>query len=200
VNSADTPRLAAVLLAAGPSRRLGQPKQLVTFKGESLVRRSARLLLHLGADPVVVVSGYRSDEVSQALQGLTVDVVFNQDWKLGMGGSIATGVRRVPAEVDGVALMLCDQWKLAPEDLARVKTAWLSDISRITASRWSDGNSYLSGPPVIFPGELMHELLFVDGDRGAKQVIDRHRELVSVVVVENAAFDLDEPHQLDQLD
>ena len=46
----------------------------------------------------------------------------------------------------------------------------------------------------------MHELLFVDGDRGAKQVIDRHRELVSVVVVENAAFDLDEPYQLDQLD
>jgi CTP:molybdopterin cytidylyltransferase MocA len=200
VKRAEGLKLAAVLLAAGASRRLGQPKQLVKRDGESLVRRAAGLLLNLGADPIVVVTGFRAEEVSRQLNGLALTVVENPDWALGMGGSIACGMRSVPVEVDGVLLMLCDQWLLNSIDLARLMTAWKSDISRIIASGWKQGNSDVSGPPVIFPGELIHELLFVNGERGARPVIDRHRDIVNVVKLENAASDLDEPHDMKQLD
>ncbi len=189
-----------MLLAAGGSRRLGQPKQLVKRDGESLVRRAAGLLLSLGADPVVVVTGFRSEEVSSQLRGLNLVVVNNPDWELGMGGSIACGVRNVPADADGVLVMPCDQWRLTVEDLFVLLSAWKSDISRIIESSWNDEKSYYSGPPVIFPGELMHELSFVNGKRGARSVIDRHREIVRTVELENAAYDVDEPQDLDQFD
>jgi molybdenum cofactor cytidylyltransferase len=196
----EAPRLAGLLLAAGSSRRLGQPKQFVKLNNESLVRRAAGLLLGLGADPVVVVTGFMSAEVSCDLQGLPLTVAMNEDWELGMGGSIACGMRNIPIEVDGVLLMLCDQWRLTSEDLLRIKSSWNSDISRIVVSGWKDGNSYFSGPPVIFPGKLIHEFKNVHGRTGAKPVIDRHREIVSMVQLKNAAYDLDEPQDLGQMD
>lgn len=189
-----------MLLAAGSSSRLGQPKQLVKRGGESLVRRAAGLLLNLGADPVVVVTGYRSEEVSGQLQGLPLTAVKNPDWELGMGGSIACGVRNIPDGVDGVLLMPCDLWRLTAEDLNGLIVVWKSDISRIIMTAWNDEKSYFSGPPVIFPGDLIHELSFVNGERGARPVIDRHREIVSTVELKNAAYDLDEPQDLDQFD
>jgi CTP:molybdopterin cytidylyltransferase MocA len=189
-----------VLLAAGSSSRLGRPKQLVKRGGESLVRRAAGLLLNLGAAPVVVVTGYRSEEVSRQLQGLPLSVVKNPDWELGMGGSIACGVQKVPVGVDGVLLMPCDLWRLTAEDLNRFLIAWKSDISRIILTKWNNEKSYFSGPPVIFPGDLLHELSFVNGKRGAKSVTDRHREIVSMVELKNAAYDLDQPQDLDQFD
>jgi molybdenum cofactor cytidylyltransferase len=200
LKNVDAPRLAAVLLAAGSSSRLGRPKQLVKRGGESLVRRAAGLLLNLGADPVVVVTGYRSEEVSRQLQGLPLTAVKNPGWELGMGGSIACGVRNIPVDVDGVLLMPCDQWRLTAEDLSVILSAWKSDISLIIMSSWNDEKSYFSGPPVIFPGALIHELSFVNGKRGAKSVTDRHRNIVSMVELKNAAYDLDEPQDLDQFD
>jgi len=117
-----------------------------------------------------------------------------------MGGSIACGARNVPADADGVLVMPCDQWRLALEDLFVLLSAWKSDISRIIESSWNNEKPCYSGPPVIFPSELIHELLFVKGKRGARSVIDRHRAIVSTVTLENAAFDVDEPRDLDQFD
>jgi molybdenum cofactor cytidylyltransferase len=200
MNKAETPRLAAVLLAAGASRRLGQPKQLVKLGGESLVRRAAGLLLKLGADPVVVVTGFRPQDITRELEDLTLTYAFNSEWEQGMGNSIACGMRNVPPGVDGVLLMLCDQWRLDLKDLLNLKSSWKSDISRIILSGWNDGKSDNTGPPAIFPGELIPELLFVNGKRGAKPVIDSHREIVRVAEVKNAAYDLDEPRDLSQFD
>jgi len=81
-----------------------------------------------------------------------------------------------------------------------LKSAWIPDISLIILSGWTDGKCTNSGPPVIFPGELIPELLFVRGKTGAKPVIDRHREKVRRVELKNAAFDLDEPVDLAQID
>lgn len=197
---AETPRLAAILLAAGASRRLGQPKQFVERNGESLVRRSAGLLVKLAADPIIVVAGFQSDKIIHELQDLPLSLVINQDWEQGMGGSLACGVRNIAPEVDGVLVMLCDQWRLDLDDLLRLKSAWTSDISRIIVAEWNDGKSCLSGPPVIFSGSMMHELKIVKGRQGAKSIIDRHKGIVYPVEVRNAAFDLDEPGDLAQFE
>ena len=93
--------LGGVLLAAGPSSRLGQSKQLVRLDGESLARRSARLMLDVGLDNVTVVCGCRADQVQDELVNLPVGTVFNRDWEQGMGSSINCGVRSMPQGVDG---------------------------------------------------------------------------------------------------
>jgi molybdenum cofactor cytidylyltransferase len=193
------PRLAAILLAAGGSTRLGQPKQLVRLDGVTLVRRAAGLLLDLNIDPVVVVTGHRSEEIVSELHGLDLSLVHNADWEKGMGHSIASGVKKVPAGVDGVLLMLCDQWRLQKADLRLLMKAWNTDISRIILSEWNEEGRYISGPPVIFPGNKIPELQFVKGGAGAKSIIDQNRSIVSRVALQNAKCDLDRPQDLARL-
>ena len=191
------PTLAGVLLAAGESVRLGQPKQLVKLDGESLVRRAAQLLLSVGVEPVVV-TGHRSLDVIRELEDLPITTVFNPDWQQGMGSSIACGVQNIPGNVDGVLLFLCDQWRVEKKDLSKIISVWTTDISAICVASWCDTNGFVSGPPAIFPRKYIHELKFLKKDKGAKAVIDRHQH-VSYLEMENAAYDLDRPEDLQQL-
>lgn len=189
--------LAVVLLAAGPSTRLGQPKQLVEVEGECLVRRSARLALSLLPASVTVVSGCEAERVQAALEGLPVGIVFNRAWANGMGASINCGVRFMPGNVDGVLLMVCDQWRLEETDLKRLFLQWSSDISGIYMASWNEGNASVSGPPVIFPRKLIPELKSMQENRGARQLVDRYIDIVEFVEMENAAWDLDRPDDLE---
>jgi len=193
------PRLAAVLLAAGSSNRLGQPKQLVRLRGETLVRRSASLMLNLQAETNVAVTGYRSAEVAEELQDLPIAIKENPEWSLGMGGSIVCGLQAVPENADGVLLMLCDQWRLSLSDLNRLKNDWLIDISQIVVAQWKENNAIFSGSPAIFPRQLIHELKCIKKGKGAKPVIEENREMVRFVEMENAAWDLDNPRDLELL-
>jgi molybdenum cofactor cytidylyltransferase len=192
-------RLAAVLLAGGPSTRLGRPKQLVRVDDECLVRRTARLLLGLQPDSVTVVTGCEATRVAGELEGLPVRIVYNRDWAQGMGASINAGVRSLREGADGVLIAVCDQWRLEQGDLARLANGWFSDISRIFVANWKEGDAFVSGPPVIFPRKLMPELKSMQAQRGARQLIDRYMDLVDYVEMENAAFDLDRPEDLARL-
>lgn len=192
-------KLGAILLAAGPSTRLGQPKQLVSLHGEALVRRSARVLIEAGMDELLVVTGCGFEAVESELQGLQARVVRNHDWSRGMGGSINTGARAMAPDVDGVLVMACDQWRLEPEDLARMKLQWASDISRIYLACWDEGQAFVSGPPVIFPRTVLPELKSMQENRGARQLVDRYINIVEFVKTPNAACDLDRPEDLQRL-
>lgn len=191
--------LAAILVAAGPSSRLGQPKQLVCFEGESLVRRAANLLSKTINGPIVVVCGCESRLVSEQVADLPVKVVTNPDWELGMGGSIAFGARFIPQYSDGVMVAVCDQWLLHREDLDRLQESWRAARSRIHAACWTEGTAHVSGPPVIFPRRLHGELKGLEKSRGARQVIDRHIQIVDFVELESASCDLDRPEDLAKL-
>lgn len=194
------PKLGAILLAAGPSTRLGHPKQLVKVRGESLVRRSARILSELGLESVIVVTGCESESVQAELSGLEVEAIFNREWEIGMGASIACGAKALPKGLEGVLVMVCDQWRIEREDLVQLIASWLSDISMISIANWKEGSAYVSGPPVIFPRNIIQELRFVEKSRGARQIIDRNIEIVQYMTIENAAFDLDRPEDLQRLD
>jgi molybdenum cofactor cytidylyltransferase len=191
--------LAVVLLAAGPSTRLGQLKQLVDVEGECLVRRSTRLALSLLPASVTVVSGCEAERVQAALEGLPVGIVFNRAWANGMGASINCGARFMPGNVDGVLLMVCDQWRLEETDLKRLFLQWSSDILRIYMASWNEGNALVSGPPVIFPRKLIPELKSMQENRGARQLVDRYMDIVEFVEMENAAWDLDRPDDLERV-
>jgi len=191
--------LGAVLLAAGPSSRLGRSKQLVRVNDETLIRRTARLVLGMGLDYVTVVSGCGADLVEAELEDLPVSVVFNRDWQQGMGSSINCGVRLMPQGVDGVLLMVCDQWRLENDDLNGLFEAWQADISKIYVACWDEGAAFVSGPPALFPRKIIPELKSMQPNRGARQLIDRYMDIVEFVKMENAAFDLDRPEDLERL-
>jgi len=192
--------LAAVLVAAGPSTRLGRPKQLVKFQGETLVRRSANLLLEAMGGPVVVVSGFESEPIKREVADLPVDAVFNPEWEKGMGGSIACGARYVKGIPAGILVGVCDQWQLSANDLGKLISAWQAQPRRIHTAYWQEGRAHVSGPPVIFPGKLRGELKGLEKSRGARQIIDRHIDIVEFVELESAARDLDRPEDLELLE
>jgi molybdenum cofactor cytidylyltransferase len=193
------PSLGVVLLAAGPSTRLGQPKQLVEVGGECLVSHAARLALSLDPTFVTVVTGCEADRIEAELEQLPVGVVYNRNWSSGMGASINCGVRSIHKGVEGVLVMVCDQWRLEESDLERLFSAWSSDISRIVVASWKEETAFVSGPPVIFPRKLIPELKSMQENRGARQLIDRYMDLVDYVEMENAAHDLDRPEDLKRL-
>ena len=195
----ESKKLNAILLAAGPSSRLGQSKQLVKHRGEALVRRTARLLRESVAGDVLVVSGCEAGRVAAAVEDLPVRVVVNPDWKEGMGGSIAWGARHLPVRVDGILVSVCDQWLLERSDLDRLVESWIAAPARIHVARWKEGTAQVSGPPVIFPGSMRGELKGLHRQRGARQLIDRHIDVVDFVALQSAAHDLDREEDLQQL-
>ncbi len=189
-------KLGAVLLAAGGSSRMGSPKQLLRIEDEALVTRMARRLVELEPASVMVVTGAASQAVKDQLSGLPVQIVHNPRWQDGMAGSLAAGVKNLPVEVDGVLIMLCDQWQVGVEDLRELVRTWNADISHIAAACWDEEGRQVIGPPAIFPRALFEELINLRGDRGARAVIGKHRENASLVVMKNARFDLDKPADL----
>jgi len=196
---AESARFAAILLAAGPSSRLGQAKQLVRLDGESLVRRAARLVLSTDPVSLTVVTGFADDAVRHELSDLPVGIIRNDDWEQGMGGSIACGVQNITEEVDGVLITLCDQWRLEGRDLFSLLSCRLADISRITTASWSRDKARIYGAPTLFPRYYIRELKNLKGSKGAKALIGRNLENVQFVEMENAAYDLDRPEDLEQL-
>ena len=198
-NPTESANFAAILLAAGPSTRLGQPKQLVCVDGESLVRKTVRIIQAQDPVSITVVTGCQGERVEEEIKDLPVRVARNRHWEQGMGGSIAYGARQIAETVDGLLLMVCDQWRLEKQDLASLLRTWRSDISRIYTACWNEGEAFVSAPPVVFPGNLIQELKYVLSNRGARQVIDRNIEIVEFVKMENAAFDLDRPEDLEKL-
>jgi molybdenum cofactor cytidylyltransferase len=191
-------KLGVVLLAAGGSSRMGRPKQLLRIEDEALVTRIARRLIDLDPDSMLVVTGSAAQAVIDQLSGLPVQIVHNLRWEEGMAGSLAVGVKNLPAEIEGVLIMLCDQWQVGCEDLQELVQVWNADISHITAACWHDDGQQVVGPPAIFPRVLFEELTSLKGDRGAKAVIEKHRERASFIVMTNARFDLDEPADLEE--
>lgn len=151
---------AAVLLAAGASRRLGRPKQLLRRDGESLLRRGARLALASGAVRTLVVLGARAERLSGELDGLAVERVLNPDWHDGMAASLAAAARAL-AGFDGAVLVLaCDQPAL---ELAHLQA--LRDGAAAAGCAATD-HAGAPGVPALIAPQLWREATALRGDRG----------------------------------
>lgn len=193
------PSFSAILLAAGPSSRLGRPKQLAIFEGESLVRRAARLVLGLGPERLLVVCGHEAERVEAQLAGLELETVRNENWGEGMGASIVCGARNLPTAPDGILVTVCDQWRLDAKEVAGLVERWRAQTERIFVANWKEGSAYVSGPPVMFPGPLLSVLRGLSPHRGARQVIDSNMEIAEFVEIPSAACDLDRPEDLERM-
>lgn len=187
----------AVILAAGGSSRLGQPKQLLVWRGKPLIVRAVEAVLGADVAPenVAVVVGASAGAVCEALGGLPVRVVENAGWREGMGSSIRAGVAALKG-TDAVLIALCDQPFFDAESARRLLAAWegVADAFRtkgglIVASRY-EGRV---GAPAVFGKEHHLALLSLSGDRGAAGYVLLHKENVVSVDFPEFATDVDTP-------
>ncbi len=176
-----------LLLAAGRSSRMtaGHHKLLAEFGGVPLVRRSAETMLRSNLESVTVVTGHRSLEIEAALRGLPLITTFNQVFFQGMGTSLACGFKHKSlASPDGVLVMLADMPGITSAHINELLVAFQSGEGMVV--RGSDGGK--PGHPVILPSALYPHMRQLDGDEGAKVVLQRRLVPVHVVDIGPAAL------------
>ena len=152
---------AAVVLAAGASTRLGEPKQLVMLGGEALLERAARTATAAGCAPVVVMLGAAGEQIAARCDLGDAVTVLNPEWAEGMASSIRAGVAAV-AGATGIVLMTCDQPAVTAEHLRALMAS-----SEVTASSYAGRR----GVPAYFPAASFAALLDLRGDSGARELL-----------------------------
>ncbi|MEM9044287.1 MAG: molybdopterin-binding/glycosyltransferase family 2 protein [Pseudomonadota bacterium] len=185
------PVIAAILLAAGQSRRMrGRDKLLEPVAGEPLLRRIARAAIDSSADRAVAV--LRPDDPrSGVLEGLELDLAVNPRAAEGMGTSLACGIRALSPDVEGAIILMSDMPEIGPEDLNRLIAGFDPAEGReIVRATSADGRP---GHPVLFGRRFFEPLAALSGDQGAREVLREHSEFVTDVALpgEAALTDLD---------
>ena len=189
--------VAAIILAAGRSTRMGGPNKLLAeFRGKTLVRIVAEQVLASKAQGVVVVTGHQAEQVEKALFGLKVKFVRNPDFALGLASSVKSGIAAVPDNADGAVVCLGDMPLIDAHLIDRLIEAFAPDSGNLIAVPVSDGRR---GNPVLWSRRFFKELMTLDGDIGARHLIARHGEAVAEVPVEGfgAFLDIDTPQALE---
>jgi xanthine/CO dehydrogenase XdhC/CoxF family maturation factor/CTP:molybdopterin cytidylyltransferase MocA len=185
---------AVVILAAGGSRRLGRPKQLVEIEGKPLIRRAAEAALSTGSGSVHVVVGAEVARVRAALDGLPVELVVNEAWREGVASSIRAAIEAIERRdrpVETLILTLCDQPGVSGDVLRRLLDAYRTTRAPVVASRYPEG----PGVPALFHAELFPALKSLRGDVGARQLI-RHLDRDVVTIPLAMPGDIDTPADL----
>jgi len=190
-------RVTAIVLAAGGSSRFGAPKQLLPWGDNTMLGHVVDVALSSPVASVVVVLGYRADEVRKAVEGRTVRVLVNERWQDGISTSIRTGLTALALEPDTEAAIffLADQPAVTPEVVAAVIKRYYQTRKPIIAPtcRGRRGN------PVLFDRSAFLELASLKGDSGGRTVIARHPDWVEKVEVpdERVFLDVDTPEDLE---
>lgn len=185
--SANNSDLYAIILAAGGAKRFGGLKQMLEYKGMSLLRRSVIAANALVDGRVKVVLGARARKIQREIDKHDVAVLHNNDWESGMASSIQLGIESLPDNCSGILLMLCDQALVDIDQLQQINDRWLNDKSRIVASAFAG----TIGSPVIIPRQYFPEIMKLKGDRGAKSIIERYPDEVDALDIPEAEFDID---------
>ena len=196
----DSNAVPAILLAAGASTRLGQPKQLLrlpAFGGNTLLDHAIALARVSGAAPIFVVLGAHAEEIILECELLDCILVHNEAWAEGMASSLRVGIAAVlehaPA-ASGAMVVVCDQPGLSAEHLARLLDAHKEDGNRISASRYAGR----TGVPAIFPPAMFPSLLALQGDQGARALL-QPGVVVQAIDFPGGELDLDSPEDLQRL-
>lgn len=174
---------AAIILAAGNSSRLGEPKQLLVFEGETLLARTVRIARESQARPVIVVLGAWARECAETIAGQPVRIVQNPDWREGIASSIRAGIANVPGETDAAVILLCDQPGMGAEQI----DALIMSGRPIAAC----AHGGTAGPPAYFEKRFFPELLLLEGDKGAKALLARHADQAAVIDFPGGDCDVD---------
>jgi molybdenum cofactor cytidylyltransferase len=187
---------AAVILAAGRSTRMGGPNKLLAeIGGRPLVRIAVEEALASRARPVIVVTGHQREQVEAALQGLDVKRVHNPNFADGLSTSVRTGLAAVPEGADGAVVCLGDMPQVRAPLIDKLIAAFDPERVALVVIPTIDGKR---GNPVVWSRRFFPELMALEGDVGARNMIARYAEaVVEVPLTDTAALvDVDTPEAL----
>lgn len=194
----SAPRYAAVILAAGQSRRMGETNKLtIEVDGKPMARHAIDAVRAAGADPVIVVTGHNADEVQAAL-GADVTYVHNPDYVGGLSTSLRIGINAVPDSCDGALVALGDMPRVLPDHIRQIIRAHDPDEGHVICVPTWKGKR---GNPVLWDRRFFDDMAALGGDVGAKHLIGENADLVVEVPIEDDAvlFDVDSPDALARL-
>jgi molybdenum cofactor cytidylyltransferase len=188
-------RVAGVILAGGGSSRLGQPKQLVAWRGRVLVWHAARAAIDAGLSPVVVVTGAEADGVAAALRDEPVELVYNPRWQSGQSTSVLAGLEAVEGRAEAVCFLLADMPRIPPDLIRREVDAHRRTLSPIIAP-WAGGRW---ANPALFDRSVFDSLRSLRGDRGGRTLFDRY-PVLRIEWDDAILLDVDTPDDLAALE
>lgn len=184
-----------IILAAGASTRMGQPKQLIKLNGYSLLEHAVLTAKNSKADQVIVVLGSESEKSMEAIEHLPVEIVVNDQWNEGMGSSLKKGLtacqKKFP-ETRATLIMVCDQPSITTHHLNNLIDTYTKTQKPIVASQYTS----TFGVPAVFDHTLFQEILQLPDRQGAKNIIMKHQKNLLAVDLPGGEIDLDTPEDL----
>lgn len=190
--SEDGGELALLILAAGPSSRLGHPKQQLLIHGTPLLLHTVMVASDTHLGNVAVVIGHESETHQKLLERTQARIIFNDHWQKGMGSSLKAGLNALiqhHTNLKAVLVMVCDQPLITASHLKQLVTTFRETHHAIVASYYAN----TTGVPALFSKSMFSELLNLADEEGAKKIISRFADQVATVPFEDAAIDMDTP-------
>ncbi len=193
-------KIAVLVLAAGSSTRLKEPKQLLNYKGKSLIEHAINTAIKSNIGPVLTILGSSRTKILDKLKSYQkkITIVENKNWKQGVGSSIKVGIEEVQKKypnIYGVLIMLSDQPKIDVNHLIKMVRSHYTFGKNIIASGY--GGSF--GVPAFFHHSLFHYFDKLDGDHGAKPIISKLKRDVHVIPNPKAELDIDTTEDYNKL-
>lgn len=185
-------RFGAIILAAGASTRMGEPKQLLPLAGHPLITRTVETALESAAWPVVVVLGAHAEKIRPLLARYPVLIAENSAWIEGMASSLRTGIatlQQFSRSLDAALVALCDQPAFSAETINQLVTAQRESGRSIAAARYNGRN----GAPALFLREHFAALSTLTGEEGARSLLNGTPERLVAIDLPALAADLDTP-------
>lgn len=179
-----------IILAAGNSSRLGRPKQLLPYRGKTLLTHVVSEAVSAFLQPVVVVTGAYQADVHDSLRGQAVNIVHNPLWETGMASGIVAGLAEiisVAPHLGAVIVAVCDQPYISAEHFRALMEKHGVSGKGLVASVYSE----IMGTPVLFDEQYFEELSGLSGDAGAKQLLKRYPADVATVPFPGGRVDID---------
>ena len=187
-----------ILLAAGQSARLGKPKQLLNYKGKTLLEHSLQVAIETELQPIVTVLGSSADLLKKSIEQFSTKVVINEQWSEGMASSIRCGMEeliKITPTIAGVIIMVCDQPYVTAKLLTDLIEKYKYSLKPIIASSYKNN----IGTPALFDKTIFALLLSLKGDSGAKKIMKSNPDWVETVSFLFGEIDIDTTGDYDLL-
>ena len=190
--------IAVIIIAAGASRRMGQPKQLLPYKGQTLLSYITKCAIASSCNPVRVILGANAEKIEPEIVSLPIQIIKNNKWDEGISSSIRCGISYIQKQylnLDGVVFLTCDQPFVSAELIEQLINTHNSTNKPIIASQYGG----TLGIPALFSRTFFSALMKLQGDRGAKRIINKYPDLVYVIDFPQGKIDLDTLENYQQL-
>jgi len=185
------PNIVALILAAGQSKRFGSPKQLLKWKSSNLLENAIKAISESNISNTFLVLGANYNQISELSDTDSVYIIRNDSWEQGLGNSIAFGVNYIlnkNIKVDGILLMLADQPLIDSDYLNSIIEKFKPNQNQIVASSYLNGKK---GVPALFNKSCFEELTKLQGDTGAKALIENYSKNMTLIKGGNKLDDID---------